>query len=59
MGAGFAVYCEAGSAGAVVELAGELGLGAIVAGRVEDGPRRVVLDPVEVTYEGRELELSG
>jgi phosphoribosylformylglycinamidine cyclo-ligase len=58
MGAGFAVYCAAGSGEAVAALARELGLPALVAGRVEEGPRRVVLDPVGVTFEGRELELS-
>ena len=58
MGAGFAVYCAAGSGEAVAAAAGEAGLAALVAGRVEEGPRRVVLDPVGVTYEGQELELS-
>jgi phosphoribosylformylglycinamidine cyclo-ligase len=58
MGSGFAVYCAAGSGGAVAELAGELGMAALVAGRVEEGPRRVVVEPVGVTYEGQQLELS-
>ena len=58
MGAGFAVYCAAGSGEAVVGVARELGLDAQVAGMVEEGPRRVVLDPVGVAYEGSQLELS-
>ncbi len=58
MGAGFAVYCAAGAGEQVVRLAGELGLAAIVAGGVEEGPRRVVVEPVGVAYEGAELELS-
>ena len=58
MGAGFAVYCAQGSGEAVVALACELGLQALLAGRVESGPRRVVIEPVGVTFEGDELELS-
>jgi phosphoribosylformylglycinamidine cyclo-ligase len=58
MGSGFAVYCAAGSGRAIAAAAAELGLGALLAGRVEEGPRRVVLDPVGVSFEGRELELS-
>ena len=58
MGSGFAVYCAAGSGGAVVETAAGVGLEAIVAGRVEEGPRRVVIEPVGVIFEGDQLELS-
>jgi phosphoribosylformylglycinamidine cyclo-ligase len=58
MGAGFAVYCGAGAGAEVVRLAEESGIAALLAGGVEDGPRRVVVEPVAVTYEGAELELS-
>jgi phosphoribosylformylglycinamidine cyclo-ligase len=58
MGAGFAVYCRAHAAAEVVALAGELGYEAELAGRVEEGPREVVLEPVEVRYGDRELDLS-
>ena len=58
MGAGFAVYCAAGSGAGVVEHAESLGLRALVAGRVEEGPRRVLLDAVGISFEGEELELS-
>jgi phosphoribosylformylglycinamidine cyclo-ligase len=58
MGCGFAVYCAAGSGSEVARIAGSLGLGAIVAGAVEDGPRRVVLEPVDVVYESRDLDLT-
>jgi phosphoribosylformylglycinamidine cyclo-ligase len=58
MGSGFAVYCAAGTGEEVVAVAGELGMRALVAGRVEDGPRRVVVEPVGVSYEGAEMELS-
>ncbi|MEA2315129.1 MAG: phosphoribosylformylglycinamidine cyclo-ligase [Solirubrobacteraceae bacterium] len=58
MGAGFAVYCAAGAGEQVVALAQRLGLAAILAGRVEDGPREVVLEPLGVRFAGEELELS-
>ena len=59
MGAGFAVYCARGRGRArSSRLAEALGLRALVAGAVEDGPRRVVVEPVGVAYEGAELELS-
>jgi len=59
MGAGYAVYCEPGSAERVVGLAGQLGLRALLAGAVEAGPRRVILEPLGVVYEGAQLEFSG
>jgi phosphoribosylformylglycinamidine cyclo-ligase len=58
MGSGYALYCGAGTGERIVALAGELGLDALVAGRVEDGPRRVVLEPLDVVYESDELALS-
>ena len=36
----------------------ELGLAAMLGGRVEAGPRRVVLEPLDVSYDGSRLELS-
>ncbi len=58
MGSGFAVYCAPGTGGHVVRLASELGLGALRAGAVEAGPRRVILEPVDVVFESRELDLA-
>jgi len=58
MGAGYAVYCKPGAGEAVVAVAGGLGLSAVLAGRVEAGPRQVILEPVDVCYRGEELELS-
>jgi phosphoribosylformylglycinamidine cyclo-ligase len=58
MGAGYAVYCRAGEAAAVVAIAGRLGLHAIVAGEVQPGPRRVILEPLGVEFEGDRLELN-
>ena len=58
MGAGFAVYCRAGDGARVVRAARELGLDALLAGAVEEGPRQVVLEPLDVTYAGDQLALS-
>jgi phosphoribosylformylglycinamidine cyclo-ligase len=59
MGAGYALYCAAGAGVEVVEVASGLGLPAWVAGVVEEGSREVVLEPVDVRFDGSELELSG
>jgi phosphoribosylformylglycinamidine cyclo-ligase len=58
MGAGFAVYCRPGDGARVVEHARALGLDALVAGGVEDGPRQVVLEPVGITLAGEQLALA-
>jgi phosphoribosylformylglycinamidine cyclo-ligase len=58
MGAGYALYCADGAGEQAVRIARDLGLDALLAGRVEEGPRRVVLEPVEVVFESDELELS-
>lgn len=58
MGCGFAVYCPRGAGARVVELADELGLPAVVGGRVEEGPRRVVLEQVGVVFESGDLDLA-
>jgi phosphoribosylformylglycinamidine cyclo-ligase len=58
MGAGFAAYCRPGGGARVVEVAHELGLGALLAGTVEEGPRQVVLEPVEVTFASDQLALA-
>jgi phosphoribosylformylglycinamidine cyclo-ligase len=58
MGAGFAVYCQAGHGVHVVRVARELGLDALLAGAVEEGPRQVILEPVDVTFASDQLALS-
>jgi phosphoribosylformylglycinamidine cyclo-ligase len=58
MGAGWAVYSRPGSADDVVRIAREAGLEAIVAGVVEEGPRQVILEPLQVTLEGDEMVLA-
>ncbi len=58
MGCGFAVYCARGAGEAVAGICDELGLSAIVAGVVEEGPRRVVLDQLSLEFAGSELDLT-
>lgn len=57
MGAGLAIYSAAGSGAKVVAAAERVGLRALVAGRVEAGPRKVVLAPHDVVYSDDELSL--
>jgi phosphoribosylformylglycinamidine cyclo-ligase len=58
MGSGYALYCAPGVGEAIVAVATSLGLSALVAGRVEEGPRQVILEPVGVRFAGEELELA-
>lgn len=57
MGAGFALFMAPGEGEPAAARARELGHGALVAGTVEAGERKVVLAPVGVTYDSGELEL--
>ncbi|KAF1047262.1 AIR synthase related protein [Xylophilus sp.] len=57
MGAGFALYVAASDAGRTVEIARAQGVEAWVAGRVEAGPKRVVIEPLNVEFAGDELQL--
>jgi phosphoribosylformylglycinamidine cyclo-ligase len=58
MGCGFAVYCPEGEGERVVEVAAALGMQALMGGRVEEGPRRVVLEEVGVVFESGDLDLA-
>jgi phosphoribosylformylglycinamidine cyclo-ligase len=59
MGAGFALFVAPGDVEAVLGAARAAGIAATVAGHIEQGPRRVIIEPLAVTYEARELELRG
>jgi phosphoribosylformylglycinamidine cyclo-ligase len=58
MGHGFAIYCGEGSGDKVVEAASKKGLEAIIAGRVESGERRIVIEPLGIEYGSDELRLG-
>ena len=55
MGAGFAVFVPAEDADRAVAVARKGGVDAWVAGSVEAGPRRLVIEPLGVEYGGEEL----
>jgi phosphoribosylformylglycinamidine cyclo-ligase len=57
MGAGFALFVAAADADRTVAIATAAGVGAMVAGRVEAGPKRVVIEPLGLTFDGDELHL--
>lgn len=57
MGAGYAVYVPADEAEKVVAIAGKCGLKAWNAGRVEKGPKQVVIKPKDITFSGDTLEV--
>ena len=58
MGSGYAIYCAPGAGEAIVQMAGGLGLSALLAGHVEEGPRQVILEPPGVRFAGEELDLA-
>ena len=57
MGAGFALFLPASQADAAVVVAQQQGVPAWVAGTVEDGPRRVLVDPLGLEFGGDSLAL--
>ena len=57
MGAGFAFFVSANQAEQTVAIANLCGIKAWVAGRVETGPKQVVIEPIGVTYGAHDLKL--
>ena len=57
MGAGFVVFCPAGEGDRVVQVAQGHGHAAWVGGAVEQGPRSVILEPIDVVFTDAELQL--
>lgn len=57
MGAGFALFVRPEDGEAAVACAEAMGIRAWVAGKVEDGPRQVVIEPLGVTLAGESLAL--
>ena len=55
MGAGFAVFVPAEDAERAAAVARKAGVDAWVAGSVEAGPRRLVIEPLDLEYDGTEL----
>ena len=57
MGAGFALFVAAGDAPRTVEVARACGIDAWVAGRLEAGPKRLVVEPLGFEYGNDALQL--
>ncbi len=57
MGVGFALFVPAQMASRAVAVAREAGVAAIVAGHVEAGPRRLVIEPLGIEFDGTELDV--
>jgi phosphoribosylformylglycinamidine cyclo-ligase len=57
MGAGFALFMPAAQAGQAVKIAQDLGIAAWIAGRVEDGPKQLLIEPIGVRFGDDDLQL--
>jgi phosphoribosylformylglycinamidine cyclo-ligase len=57
MGAGFALHVAAADAERTVAIARGLGVEAWVAGSVEAGPKRLIVEPLGLTWEADALQL--
>ncbi len=57
MGAGFALFVRAEDAERTVEVARAQGVAALVAGRVEAGPKQLVIEPLGIRFGDEDLQL--
>jgi len=57
MGAGFALFVGAGDAARVVEITAAQGVGSWIAGTVEAGAKRVLIEPLGLTFAANELHV--
>lgn len=57
MGAGFALFVAADEAQRCVSVASDLGVRALVAGRVEAGPKRLIIEPLDIEFGDDALQL--
>jgi phosphoribosylformylglycinamidine cyclo-ligase len=57
MGAGFALFVAAADADRTVEVARQTGIGARVAGSVHAGPKQLVIEPLGLQFDDRDLTL--
>jgi len=57
MGAGFALFVAADEAARAVQIALELGFGALVAGAVHDGPKQLTIEPLSLRFDADDLQL--
>lgn len=57
MGAGFALFVKADDANRVVEIAKAQGIDAWVAGAIETGPKRLLIEPLGIEFNDNDLQL--
>jgi phosphoribosylformylglycinamidine cyclo-ligase len=57
MGAGFALFVDSADAGRTAQVARDCGIEAWVAGRVEAGEKRLVIEPLAITFDAHDLSL--
>ena len=57
MGAGFALFVAADEAERCVEVARSQGVGALIAGQVEAGPKQLLIEPLGIRYGSDDLQL--
>jgi phosphoribosylformylglycinamidine cyclo-ligase len=57
MGAGFAIFVTASDAQRTVDVAAAQGVAAMIAGRVEAGPKELVIEPLNICFGADDLQL--
>ena len=57
MGAGFAIFVKAEDAQRTVDVARAQGIDAIVAGRIEAGPKELLIEPLDIRFGNDDLQL--
>jgi phosphoribosylformylglycinamidine cyclo-ligase len=57
MGAGFALFLAADQAARAVHIAQELGIGALIAGAVHEGPKQLTIEPLSLHFAADDLQL--
>ena len=57
MGAGFALFMPADQAAQACQIAEDLGIGACIAGSVEDGPKQLLIEPLNIRFGDDDLQL--
>jgi phosphoribosylformylglycinamidine cyclo-ligase len=57
MGAGFALFVSTDDASRAQQIGRDAGFNLLLAGVVEDGPKRVVIEPIDVTFAAESLNL--
>ncbi|MDE2298650.1 MAG: phosphoribosylformylglycinamidine cyclo-ligase, partial [Burkholderiales bacterium] len=57
MGAGFALFVAAADAQRTVEVARSQGVHALLAGRVEAGPKELLIEPLDIRFGSDDLQL--